>query len=149
MTTTADPEVATLQRQLGGAGALLLTLGLFTGFWTAAALTEIVKVNIPHLALAAHLNGLLGGLWIAVVAWSVPLLGFTPVGIKRIAGAIGLACYSAWFVTLIASFVGVRGIEYTDDRTNNVFAALLQVLVVLPALVGASGWTWGFFRKRA
>jgi hypothetical protein len=44
------------------AGALLFFIGMLTGLWAGVALTGKVKVGIPHLALAAHLNALLGGL---------------------------------------------------------------------------------------
>jgi short subunit fatty acids transporter len=47
-------------------------------------------------------------------------------------------------VTLIASFFGVNGLEYTGARANDVVAFLLQTLVVIPTLIGAGLWAWGF-----
>jgi hypothetical protein len=138
-----------LRRRLFGLGALLMVLGLFTGLWTAAALTGKVTVEIPHLALAAHLNGLIGGLWLIAVASTMPSVELTLVGLKRMTLAIALSCYAAWLVTLVASFFGARGLEYTHDLANNIVAALLQVLVVLPALAGNIGWVWGLLRRRA
>src|SRR5207244_1216778 len=114
-----------LQRSLAGRGALLFAIGIVTGLWSAAALTEVVKVGIPRLALAAHLNGLLGGVWLVAVAWTLPFLSYGPVGKQRLALATTLPAYANWLVTLLASFLGVRGLEYTKDMSNNGIAALL------------------------
>ena len=149
MTTPTDSSpVSELQRQLAGSGALLFAIGIFTGLWTAAAMTGAVKVGIPHLALATHLNGLLGGLWIVAVAWTLPWLGFSQVGRKRVGVLVAASCYANWLVTLIASFLGVDGLQYSHDMANNWIAAMLQGLVVAPALAGSFGWAWGFFRKQ-
>ena len=59
--TTGTPTDDALRRRASASGAILFALGMLTGLWSAAALTGKVKVGIPHLALAAHLNGLLGG----------------------------------------------------------------------------------------
>ena len=133
-----------LRRRLAASGASLFAVGLVTGLWAAVVLTEQVKVAIPRLALAAHLNGILGGLWLVAVAWSLPFMRYGERGQKRLASLVMLATWANWLVTLIASGLGVRGLEYTRDPVNNVIAALLQVLVVLPALAGAGAWAWGF-----
>ena len=52
--------------------------------------------------------------------------------------------YANWLVTLIASFLGVRGIELTGNTANDVIAAALLAFVVGPALVGPAAWAWGF-----
>jgi hypothetical protein len=143
----APSSLAAQQRQLAGAGALLFAVGIFTGLWAAAALTGQVKVGIPHLALAAHLNGLLGGLWMVCVAWTLPFLRFGEVGRRRLALGVGLPSWANWAVTVGASLLGVDGLQYTHEMSNNAIAALLQSLVVLPALVSSAAWAWGFFRK--
>ncbi len=148
MSTLADATpTAELQRRLAGSGALLYAIGIFTGLWSAAALTGAVKVGIPHLALATHLNGILGGLWIVAVAWTLPWLRFTEVGRKRVGLLVVISAYANWLVTLLASLLGVDGLAYSHDLANNTIAALLQGLVVAPALAGSFGWAWGFFRK--
>ena len=48
----------------------------------------------------------------------------------------------------MASVLGVTGLEYTRDPANNAVAALLQIVVVLPSLVGAGAWAWGLGGKR-
>ena len=133
-----------LRRRLAAAGATLFAVGMVTGLWSAVVLTEQVKVPIPRLALAAHLNGILGGLWLIAVAWSLPLLRYGERGQRRLASLVMLATWANWLITLIASALGVRGLEYTRDPVNNVIAALLQLFVVLPALAGAGAWAWGF-----
>jgi len=73
-----------IQKRLAMAGALLFLVGMVTGLWSAVALTAKVKVGIPHLALAAHLNGLLGGLWLIAVAWTFQFLRYGELGLRRI-----------------------------------------------------------------
>ncbi|MDX6695062.1 MAG: (hydroxyamino)benzene mutase [Blastocatellia bacterium] len=138
---------AAIRRRLAAAGAMLFAVGMVTGLWSAAALTNKVQVGMPRLALAAHLNGLLGGLWLVAVAWTFDFLHYDAKGLRRLALVVALAAWSNWLVTLIASFFGVNGLEYTGRRANDVVAFLLQTLVVIPTLIGAGLWAWGFKMK--
>ena len=133
-----------VQKRLAMAGALLFLIGMLTGLWAAVALTGLVKVGIPHLALAAHLNGILGGLWMIAVAWTFKFLGYSARGQHRLALIVGLAAWSNWLVTLLASFLGVTGLMYSGNRDNDLIAVLLQTLVVVPSLVASGFWVWGF-----
>jgi hypothetical protein len=126
------------------AGAWLFAIGLLTGLWAAAVLTEKVVVAIPRLALAAHLNGIFGGLWLIAVAVTLDRLRYGLAGRRRLALVVIVATWANWLITLAASWLGVRGLEYTTDARNNVIAFLLQVLVVLPSLAGGVAWAWGF-----
>jgi hydroxylaminobenzene mutase len=142
-----------LRKQLAFAGALLFFIGMVTGLWSAAAITNKFGINAdarltPQLALAAHLNGLLGGLWLLAVAWSFEFLHYGARGLRRLALGVGIPAYANWLVTLVASFIGVNGLDYTGARGNDVIAFLLQTLVVLPTLVASAFWAWGFRAKR-
>jgi hydroxylaminobenzene mutase len=136
-----------IRKRLAAAGAVLFTLGMITGLWSALALTGKVPVRIPRLALIAHLNALLGGLWLIAVAWSFEFLRYQETGLRRLAFGVSVPAWANWLVTLIASFLGVQGLEYTSDTRNNVIAALLQGLVVAPTLGACGFWVWGFRRK--
>jgi len=57
-----------LQHRVAQLGAWLFAVGLLTGLWAGVVLTGTIVVPIPRLALAAHINGLLGGLWLIAVA---------------------------------------------------------------------------------
>jgi hypothetical protein len=133
-----------LQQRTARAGAWLFAVGLLTGLWAAVVFTGKVMVPIPRLALAAHLNGLLGGLWLIAVAATLDRMRYGLAGRRRLAAIVMIATWANWLVTLIASWLGVRGLEYTSDAPNNVIAALLQLFVVLPSLLAAFGWAWGF-----
>lgn len=137
-----DPSGA-LPTRLARSGAWLFAAGMATGVWTALVLTGTVAVRIPRLALAAHLNAILGALWLIAVAWTLDRLRYGETGRRRLALAVALSAWANWLITLIASGLGVRGLEYTGDLANDVVAALLQVLVVLPALIAAAAWAWG------
>jgi hydroxylaminobenzene mutase len=136
-----------IRRRLAASGAILFAIGMLTGIWSAAAITGKVTVGMPRLALAAHLNGLLGGLWLVAVAWTFEFLSYDVKGLRRLALAVAIPAWANWLVTLVASFFGVNGLEYTASRANNVVAFLLQTLVVIPTLVGAGLWAWGFKSK--
>jgi len=138
-----------LRRRLTASGAWLFAIGMVTGIWAAVVLTGQVSVGLPRLALAAHLNALLGGLWLGMVAFTLDMLRYGDVGRRRLAWVVIVPAWANWLVTLIASFPGVTGLQYTRDAANNVVAALLQVLVVLPSLVGAFAWAWGLSGRRA
>ena len=137
-----------LPRRLAQAGAWLFAAGMITGLWAAAVLTGRIAVPIPRLALAAHLNGILGGLWLIAVAWTVPLLRYGDRGLGRFAALVAVAAWANWLITLAASVLGVRGLEYTGNGANDAVALLLQVFVVLPSLIGAVAWAWGFGARR-
>jgi hydroxylaminobenzene mutase len=131
------------------AGAGLFAVGMVTGLWTAVVLTETVKVAIPRLALASHLNAILGGLWLVAVAVTVDSLRYGRAGRRRLVTLVVIATWGNWLITLIASALGVRGLEYTGARANDVVAGLLQIFVVLPSLAGAGAWAWGLGGRRA
>jgi len=137
------------QRQRTAAsGAFLFAVGMFTGLWSGIALAGKVKVAIPHLALAAHLNALFGGLWLIALAFTLPMLSYGETGKKRLILATSIPAYGNWFVTLIASFLGVTGLDFIGEPKNDVIAALLLAVVVAPSLVATVAWAWGF-RKPA
>lgn len=141
-------EKTETRRRLAAAGAILFAVGMVTGIWSAVALTGMVKVGMPRLALAAHLNGLLGGLWLVAVAWTFEFLSYDAHGLRRLAVVVTIAAWANWLVTLLASFFGVNGLQYTGERPNDVIAFLLQTLVVIPTLIGSGLWAWGFKKGR-
>lgn len=141
-------DVDIIRKRLAAVGAILLAVGMLTGIWSALALTKKIVVGIPHLALAAHLNGLFGGFWLVAVAWSFRYLHYSAKGLRRLAVLIAVAAWANYLVTLIASFLGVNGLEYTGNRANDIIAFLLQSLVVVPSLVGSAFWAWGFRDKK-
>jgi hydroxylaminobenzene mutase len=138
-----------LQRRLAWAGAWLFAVGMVTGVWAAIVITEKITVELPRLALAAHLNALLGGLWLIAVAATLDMLRYGEAGRRRLAWVVMIPAWGNWLITLIASVLGVTGLEYTrGDPTNNAVAALLHSVVVLPSLVGAAAWAWGLGGRR-
>jgi len=84
----------------------------------------------------------------SAIAWSLDFLRYGLCGQRRLAWLIGISVWANWLLTLVASALGVRGLEYTRDPVNNVVAAFLDLFVVAPALVGAFAWAWGFGGRR-
>lgn len=140
-------EIAAIRKRLAAAGAILFAVGMVTGLWFAAVLTHAVSFGNANLARGAHLNGLLGGLWLIAVAWTFDFLSYKEQGLRRLALVVTIPAWANWLVTLIASFYGVTGLQYTDNRANNVIAFLLQTLVVIPTLIAVGAWAWGFKKR--
>jgi (hydroxyamino)benzene mutase len=143
-TATSD---AALQRWVAARGATLFAIGMVTGLWSGAALAGVVKVEIPRLALAAHLNGILGCFWLLGFAWTLPMLSYGARGKERLAKAMIVPTYANWLITLFASLLGVRGIVFLGELKNDIIAVLLFGFVVAPSLVTSVAWAWGFRRR--
>jgi len=77
------------------------------------------------------------------VSSTLEMLHYGEIGRRRLAWVVIVPAWANWLVTLIASVLGVTGLQYTHDTANNAVAALLHSLVVLPSLVGAFAWAWG------
>jgi hypothetical protein len=133
-----------LQHRVAQLGAWLFAVGLLTGLWAGVVLTGTIVAPIPRLALAAHLNGLLGGLWLIAVAATLERMRYGLTGRRRLAALTALAAWANWLITLIASGLGVRGLAYTGDARNDAVAVLLQLFVVIPSLLAACVWAYGF-----
>src|SRR5918912_1869823 len=123
-------ESEQIRRRLAFNGALLFAIGMVTGFWLAAAVTKKFGIGdpvlTPQLARAAHLNALLGGLWLIAAAYSLQFLHYGARGLSRLAFVFALPAWANWLVTLVASFLGVNGLAYTGRLSNDVIAFLLQ-----------------------
>ncbi|HEX8071347.1 MAG TPA: hypothetical protein VF546_15435 [Pyrinomonadaceae bacterium] len=147
-------DIELIRKRTAFAGALLFLVGMLTGFWLAAAATgkfgQLGDPRLtPQLARAAHLNALFGGLWLVAAAWSFQFLHYGARGLRRLALVIAVPAYANWLVTLVASAIGVNGLDYTGRLANDVIAFLLQSTVVLPTLVACVAWVWGFRTKTA
>ena len=135
--------VEALQRRMGAWAAGLMVAGLLTGIYVSAAMTGKVPAD-PHMALAAHLNALLGCFWIIAVAWSMPLMRYSAPGRARLSWLIIIPNVANWAVTAWKAWWKVSGIDAIGEVRNDTIFGLLTVLVVLPSLVGAVAWLSGF-----
>ena len=140
-----------LQRSLMARAAVLFFLGLLTGIWAGAVLTRGralgLTLGTPHferLALASHLNGLLGCFWMLGVAFTLEHTRYGPTGKLWLARLVTVVNYANWAITLLASILDVRGLELrSGEGANNLVAVLLLAGVVLPGLAAAALWAWG------
>ena len=144
-----DPKApsAPAARLLALAGAWLVLLGFLTGLYVAQAMTGKIPAD-PHVALASHLNALLGAFLMLGVASTLRLLRYGPVGQKRLAWAFIVPNFANWLVTAVKAWWHVSGVDLTAEPRNNLIFALLGALVVIPSLVGAAAWVYGFYGPR-
>ncbi|WP_236068591.1 hypothetical protein [Citreicoccus inhibens] len=132
-------------RLMAHAGAWLMLLGLLTGGYVSSAMTGKVPAD-PHMALAAHLNALMGTFFLLGVAWTLPMLRYGARGQHRLAWAVIVANFSNWAVTCVKAWLRVSGVDLVGQPANDAIFLLLTVSVVLPALLAAGAWVYGFRR---
>lgn len=142
-----DDGVRTLQRRTCAAGAALLVLAFGTGLLLGLVMTNKLHADV-HEIVAAHLNAVLGSLWLIALAYTLPMLRFGPIGMKRLVGATAVAAYMNWLVTTVKAFLHVTGVDVTGDATNDIVFATLGVFVVVPSFVAAIAWTYGLWGSR-
>ena len=136
-------EVEAVQRRTGLLAAVLFLVGLLTGGFASSAMTGQIPAD-GHAALASHLNALLGGLWVMTLAWSMPMLRYSPTGLWRLALLTAVPNFANWAITALKALWRVAGISRTGETYNDIIFGLLTVFVVVPSLVAASAWVWGF-----
>lgn len=125
-----------------------MAIGLVTGGFVSAAMTGKVDAD-PGAALASHLNALLGCFWMVAVAYSMPMLRYSERGLTRLAWLTTVPNYANWAVTVLKSFLKVKGIDFAHEGKNDTVFGLLTAFVVIPSLVAAGAWVYGFFGKKA
>jgi hydroxylaminobenzene mutase len=124
------PAVLPAARLMAHAAAWLTLLGLLTGGYVSAAMTGKVPAD-PHMALASHLNALMGAFLLLGVAWTLPMLRYGARGQHRLAWA----------------FI-VAAVDATGEPVNDAVFGVLTLSVVLPALGAAAAWVYGFRRSQ-
>ncbi len=132
-------------RRMAHAAAWLMLLGLLTGVYVSSAMTGKVPAD-PHMALAAHLNALMGCFFLLGVAWTLPMLHYGPVGQQRLAWVVIVANYANWAVTCVKAWLRVAGVDFIGEPANDAIFVTLTATVVLPALGAAGAWVYGFRR---
>ncbi len=142
---TADLRDETATRLLVVSGAWLMVVGLLTGGYIAAAASGSIDADQTS-AVAAHLNAILGALWMFAVAWSLQFIRYGAVGQRRLAWLLVLANWANWLVTVVKAALRVHGIAAGPPVANNVVFGTLTVLVVLPSLAAAVAWAHGLRR---
>jgi (hydroxyamino)benzene mutase len=131
-----------IARRLAFHAALLMLVGLLTGGAVGFAMMDQLPVD-ARMMLGAHLNGLIGGLWLCAVAWS---LKFSTLSEERASGMAWLfigSVWANWAVTAAKSIPAVHGVGINDDPVNNAVFGVLTLTVVLPALAACGLWAWG------
>ena len=142
-----DDVIATLQRKTAAAGAALLVLAFGTGLLLGAAMTHKIDADV-HEIVAAHLNAVLGSLWLFALAYTLPMLRFGQAGTRRLVLVTAVPAYMNWLVTTIKAFFHVTGVDVTGVPANDLVFATLGMFVVAPSFVAAIAWTYGLLGPR-
>jgi hydroxylaminobenzene mutase len=127
------------------AAAWLMLLGLLTGGYVSSAMTGKVPAD-PHMALAAHLNALMGTFFLLGVAWTLPMLRYGQSGQQRLAWLVIVSNFANWGVTCVKAWLRVSGVDLIGQPANDAIFLTLTATVVLPALAAAGAWVYGFRR---
>jgi hydroxylaminobenzene mutase len=122
-----------------------MLLGLLTGGYVSSAMTGKIPAD-PHMALAAHLNALMGTFFLLGVAWTLPMLRYGAVGQQRLAWLVIVANFANWAVTGVKALLRVKGVDFMGEPANDAIFLTLTATVVLPSLAAAGAWVYGFRR---
>lgn len=142
---STSPAPLPAARLMAHAAAWLMLLGLLTGGYVSSAMTGKIPAD-PHMALAAHLNALMGTFFLLGVAWTLPMLRYGPVGQQRLAWLVIVANFANWVVTGVKAMLHVKGVDFIGESANDAIFLTLTATVVLPALAAAGAWVYGFRR---
>jgi hydroxylaminobenzene mutase len=142
---TTSPAPLPAARLMAHAAAWLMLLGLLTGGYVSSAMTGKIPAD-PHMALAAHMNALMGTFFLLGVAWTLPMLRYGPVGQQRLAWLVIVANFANWVVTGVKAWLRVKGVDFIGEAANDAIFLTLTATVVLPALAAAGAWAYGFRR---
>jgi len=149
---TTDVSASPLQRTLMGRAALLFFLGMLTGIWVAVVFTrgkalglELAPRQFDRLALAAHINGLLGCFWLLGLSYTLPHVAERRRNLLVLLTTI--ATFTNWAGTLLGSFIDRRGLDFGGDGKNKLIAGILQGGVVIPTLVASALWAFALLSR--
>ena len=146
--TITDSDKVAIERLLIKSAALLLLFGLLTGFYLSAIAMKLVSADFG-MALAAHLNALLGSFWILGVSYSLRHCHLSPVLLKRMSVLIIIANYANWIFTAIKAYLNVSAISWVEGHlSNNLILVSLTLFVVIPALTGTLLWVFALFKDQ-
>src|SRR5436190_1262197 len=129
-------------------GVGLILIALLTGIWVGFVMTGKMPGPDQHQALATHLEALLNGMLLIILALVMDSTKLT-AGQKNL--TVWLLIYEAymnWFATLISAFWHVTGLDLNPSLSwqNNTIAAALYT-VVLTGIVGVALLLWGLIKQ--
>src|SRR4051794_28479385 len=114
----SDGSILPASRVAARNAAVLLLVGLLTGGYVSFAMTGKVSAD-PHMALAAHLNCLLGAFWLLGLGWTLPMLRFEASAQGRLVWLTTVANFANWAVTVLKSLWKVSGVDAIGEAHND------------------------------
>ncbi len=123
-------------------GALLVVVGLLTGFYAAAALTGQAPGD-GRMVVAAHVTTLMSGLVLAAYAVSLPYLRYSHVGCTRLALVFIVSGVAGWAFNFAKAVFATHALQPNGTPVNDVLFGVGTLTVVLPFFGGAVAWAWG------
>lgn len=88
-----------ISRRLKLLGMFLFLLGLITGF-------VVMTLENPRMGLAAHLEGVMNGMFLVIVGFIWAELNITTRLKKVLFGTLVYGTFANWFTTLLAAILG-------------------------------------------
>jgi hydroxylaminobenzene mutase len=110
-----------------------------TGLLVSAAFSDKIRANESYM-LAAHMNALLGCFWLLGLAFTLQWVRLSEKGTALLLLTAVTSAFANWFVTIIKSFMDVRGIDFVGEKENDLIFVVLTLSVVIPTFISA--WLW-------
>lgn len=135
-------------RRLVFHGALLFLLGLLTGLLVPAAKNQ-------HMALSAHLEGILNGTFLLVLGAVWSHVQLSPRAERAALGLILFGTYTNWATTLLSAMTGagakllpLGGAGFHGPGWAEALVPVGLVSLSLAMVIGLSLVVWGAYRPR-
>ena len=139
------PQGTDTGRRLAFHGALLFLMTMAYGGAVSSMMTGMVPGH-PHVALSAHLTGLMGALWVWGVGWSLPYGQFSELQTKLVFWGTVVPSYTNFVVGAAKAHTDVMAVTFSGDMANNILFMGRLFGVVIPGLIGAAVLVWGLRR---
>ena len=130
-----------LQRTMIGHGALVFLVGLLTGVPFVLYLTGdfpfgdllSFEINIPGDVRGwrmAHMEGILNGMLVILIASVIPVLEMPAKSQKLVGWAVIVAAWGNMIASVLGPLFGVRGLYFGGGAANAVVNLLFSVAVI-------------------
>lgn len=129
-------------------GMFLFLLGLVTGL-------VIQQFANPRMGLAAHLEGLMNGVFLLALAGLWSRIRLSAKAEKAALGAIVYGTYANWFFTSLAAAFGTASMApltagaHRGQPWQEAFVSVGFASVAVAMLVGTSVVLWGLWGRKA
>ncbi len=132
-------------RNLAWHGAAVFLGAMLYGGVISAIMTDRLPGRVD-VALSAHMNGLLGGLWCWGAGWSLQYGKFSPRALAAITWGTIIPSWANFVITAFKVHTDAGGVGFDGGPASDAIFAGRLLFVVAPGLIGGLALVMGLKR---